>query len=117
MYPKVIFYSFKIMKICYLFHDSRSMMDASVPITQIQPLKSRERDRDQFMCSKGSRLTIETLIPPNRTPTWLYMEETLTGSVAFTIQTIPLLFAKAKKLMTTKIILAQILFLGSQLQD
>lgn len=93
------------------------MNDASVPIIQIQPLTPSERDRDQFTCSKGSRVTIEIRIPPNRTPTWLYVQETLTGSVAFTIQAIPLLFAKAKKLMTTKIILAQILFLGSQLQN
>lgn len=73
MYPKIIFYSFKIMKICYLFHDSRNMIDASVPVIQIQPLTPRERDRDQFMCSKGPRVTIEILVPPNRTPACLYV--------------------------------------------
>lgn len=59
MYLKVIFYSFKIMKICYVFHDIRSMMYASVPVIQIQPLTPRERNRDQLMCSKVSRATIE----------------------------------------------------------
>lgn len=115
--PMLFFTSFKITKRCYLFHDSRNMIDARVPIVQIQQLTLRERGRDQSTCRKGSRVTTEALIPPNKTPTWLYMEESLTGSIAFAIQAIPLLFAKAEKLMIQKIILAQILFLGSQLQD
>ena len=56
-----------------------------------------ERGRDQFTWRTGFRLTKETMIPPNKTPASLSVEENLTSAMAFAFEAIPLLFAEAKK--------------------
>lgn len=71
------------------------MINANSPIIQARPQHPEERGRDQFTWRTGSRLTKQTLIPPNETRASLSVGENLTSAMAFAFEAIPLLFARS----------------------